>query len=104
MTRHPKSLSPQRKADLDAWSSIASRQPVPLAEADYPTVDDLIAAVRGAEHPGLSDGMRFVARLYEEAGFQVHVIDGAVYADLVDVDPATGVADCRLSVRTTRED
>lgn len=69
----------------------AARDAVTLPDpAELPTVDDLVAAVRAAE---LSDGMAFVARVFEDAGFQVNVDDGIAYAKLVDRDPATGIAD-----------
>ena len=84
-------------ADVEAaWDAVTLPAP-----ADMPTVDDLVNAVHTAE---LSDGMAFVARVLEDAGFTVNVADGVVYADLVDTDPDTGIADCHLSTRTTRED
>jgi len=86
-----------------AWDDLTPF-PQPVQPTDYPTVDDLVAAVRSAEDAELSEPMRDVAQMFTERGFQVHVIDGVIYADVVTVDPDTNEADCQLSVRVSRED
>lgn len=116
-----KGLSPQRRADLEAWSRPAKTPqqvqaewdrlsfaaPVPLAEADYPTLDDLLAAVtraERAERADLSEPMQAIARVLEDAGLTVTVLDGVIYADDVAApDPQTGIPDCRASFRITQE-
>lgn len=60
-------------------------------------------ALAEAEAREPSDKLRALAAQLEELGLKVSVIDGALYADDVNVDPQTGIADCVASFRVEQE-
>jgi len=51
----------------------------------------------------LSEPMRCIATVLENAGLRVSVVDGVLYADDVNVDEQTGIADCVASFRVEQE-
>lgn len=78
-----------------AWDDLTPF-PQPHAPADYPTVDDLVAAVIDAETIDISMDLA-------DAGWKVRVEDdGTVYAEQSTVDPDTNDAD-GLRFRIVRE-
>ena len=60
-------------------------------------------ALASAHTDRLTPELSNLATVLENAGLKVSVIDGALYADDVNVDPATGIADCAASFRITQE-
>lgn len=51
----------------------------------------------------LSEPLRCIAIVLENAGLKVSVINGVLYADDVNVDQQTGIADCVASFRVEQE-
>lgn len=71
----------------------------------HPTdVEAAWQALADATHTDrLTPELSNLATVLENAGLKVSVIDGALYADDVNVDPATGIADCAASFRIIQE-
>jgi len=86
----------------DAWDDLAPfPQPIPLTEADYPTVDDLVAAVAAATP---SKVVTAAIAALEEAGFDCHITaDGTVWADMAAPADRDGQTYLHGSLRITQE-
>ncbi|HWC20835.1 MAG TPA: hypothetical protein VG502_00920 [Flexivirga sp.] len=61
------------------------------------------ALAAATDSPALTEPMRCIAAVLEAAGLKVSVVDGVLYADDVNVDPDTGIADCTASFRVEQE-
>lgn len=66
-------------------------------------VEAMWQALASTHTDRLSPELSNLATILENAGLKVSVIDGALYADDVNVDPDTGIADCTASFRVEQE-
>lgn len=60
-------------------------------------------ALAAAHTDRISPELSNLATILEGAGLKVSAVGGALYADDVNVDPDTGIADCTASFRITQE-